>query len=102
MNLNRSASPALRFSTPLYDFVRFGTLLNAAEPAPTRAPFSVRLHDTWLRPKTPRLYQRHRRRITLAFTPPKPKPFDIACSMAIGLAASATRSTPFAAASQFS
>src|ERR1700730_12917481 len=28
-NLSRSASPAPRFSTPLYDFVRFGTLLSA-------------------------------------------------------------------------
>ena len=44
-----SASPAPRFSTPLYDFVRFGAPLNAAEPAPTRAPFSVRANDTRLR-----------------------------------------------------
>ena len=50
----------------------------------------------------PRLYQCQRRKITLALTPPNPKPFDIACSMGIGLAASATRSTPSAAASLFS
>ena len=45
----RFPSPAPRFSTPLYDFVRFGAPLNAAEPAPTRAPFSVRVNDTRLR-----------------------------------------------------
>src|SRR3977135_511593 len=45
----RFPSPAPRFSTPLYDFVRFGAPLNAAEPAPTRAPFSVRANDTRLR-----------------------------------------------------
>jgi hypothetical protein len=38
---NRSASPALRFSTPLYDFVRFGTLLSARLLADE--PFEINL-----------------------------------------------------------
>ena len=41
----------------------------------------------------------HRRKITLALTPPKPKPFEIACSMTMCRASPATMSTPSAAAS---
>ena len=40
-----------------------------------------------------------RRNTTLALTPPKPKPLEMACSMAIGRALLDTRSTPSAAAS---
>jgi len=45
------------------------------------------------------VYPFHRLKSTLAFTPPNPKPFDIANSIAIGRAAPATMSTPSAAES---
>src|ERR1044072_7034313 len=44
-------------------------------------------------------YPFQRLKSTLAFTPPKPKPFDIAYSIASGRAAPATISTPSAAES---
>src|SRR5215471_1373892 len=40
-----------------------------------------------------------RRNTTLALTPPKPKPLEMACSIAMGRALFDTRSTPSAAAS---
>jgi len=43
-----------------------------------------------------------RRKMTLALTPPKPNPFEIACSIVMRLASWDTRSTPSAAASPFS
>lgn len=43
-----------------------------------------------------------RRKTMLALTPPKPKPFEIACSIAIGRAFPPTISSPSAAASTFS
>jgi hypothetical protein len=43
-----------------------------------------------------------RRKMMLALTPPKPKPFEIACSMGMRLASRATMSTPWAAVSPLS
>ena len=48
------------------------------------------------------LFHCQRRKMTLALTPPKPNPFEIACSIVMRLASRETRSTPSAAASPFS